>query len=101
MGGALPGQARVTAVRLGPLLLLATPAEPVEAVGRAWREAASPNAELLSLAGGYVGYVDTAARFTAGEGEARRSYYGPGLAERLGTAVVAAARATDPGAPRR
>ncbi len=99
LGGLLPATARVTAVRLGPLLLLATPAEPVEAVGRAWREAAGPDAELLSLAGGYVGYVETAARFDAGEGEARRSYYGPELAARLEAAVVAAARAAD-AAPR-
>ncbi len=98
--GLLPGSARVTALRLGPVLLVATPAEPVEAVGRAWRAAAGPDAELLSLVGGYVGYVDTASRFTAGEGEARRSYYGPGLAARLEEAVVSAARAVDPAPPR-
>jgi neutral ceramidase len=97
LGGLLPGTARVTAVRLGSLLLVATPAEPVEAVGRAWRAAAGPGASLISLAGGYVGYVDTAARFTAGVGEAHRSYYGPELAERLEAAVAAAARAA--GAP--
>ena len=103
LGGLLPGTARVTAVRLGSLLLVATPAEPVEAVGRAWRAAAGPGAELISLASGYVGYVDTAARFTAGAGEARRSYYGPALAERLEAAVAAAARAAGapPGSPQR
>ena len=95
LGGVLPGTARVTAVRLGSLLLVATPAEPVEAVGRAWRAAAGPDAELLSLADGYVGYVDTAARFTAGAGEAHRSYYGPELAARLEAAVAAAAQAAD------
>lgn len=99
LGSALPGTARVMAVRLGPLLLLGTPAEPVEAVGRAWREAAGPDAELLSLTGGYVGYVETAARFDAGQGEAHRSYYGPELAARLEAAVAAAARAA--GAARR
>jgi hypothetical protein len=97
LGGLLPGTARVTAVRLGPLLLLATPAEPVEAVGRAWRAAAGPDAELISLVGGYVGYVETASLFAAGSGEAHRSYYGADLAARLEAAVAAAARAA--GAP--
>jgi neutral ceramidase len=95
LGDVLPGTARVTAVRLGSLLLVATPAEPTEAVGRAWRAAAGPDAELLSLVGGYVGYVETAARFNAGEGETHRSYYGPQLASRLEAAVAAAARAAD------
>jgi hypothetical protein len=95
LGSALPATARVSAVRLADATLLFTPAEPVEAVGRAWREAAGPGAEALSLADGYVGYVDTAARFRAGDGEARRSYYGPELAERLEAGVVAAARAAD------
>ena len=60
LGGVLPGTARVTVVRMGPLLLVATPAEPTEAVGRSWRAAAGPDAELLSLVGGYLGYVETA-----------------------------------------
>jgi hypothetical protein len=98
LGGLLPGTARVTALRLGSVLLVATPAEPVEAVGRAWRTAAGPDAELLSLTGGYAGYVETAAWFGEGKGEAHRSYYGPGLAARLERAVAAAARAV--GAPR-
>jgi hypothetical protein len=99
LGGALPATARVTALRLDGVLLLFTPAEPVEAVGAAWRAAAGPGAEAISLANGYVGYVDTSARFSAGAGEAHRSYYGAGLAERLEAAVVAAARAADARAP--
>ena len=99
LGGVLPGTARVTVVRMGPLLLVATPAEPAEAVGRSWRAAAGPDAELLSLVGGYLGYVETAPRFAAGEGEAHRSYYGPDLASRLEAAVVAAARAVDAAQP--
>jgi neutral ceramidase len=95
LGGVLPATARVTALRLGPILLLATPAEPVEAVGHSWRSAAGPDAELVSLADGYVGYVDTAERFRSGAGEARRSYYGPELAARLERAVVEAGHAAD------
>jgi hypothetical protein len=93
LGGTFPERATVTALRLGGALLLFTPAEPVEAVGRSWRALAGPDAEVVSLTGGYVGYVDTAARFEAGDGEARRSYYGPELATRLEAAVQAAALA--------
>jgi neutral ceramidase len=98
LGGSFPGRATVTALRLGGVLLVFTPAEPVEAVGRAWRALAGPDAEVLSLTGDYVGYVDTAARFEAGAGEARRSYYGPELAARLEAAVRAAALAAGRGA---
>jgi hypothetical protein len=94
-GGLLPATATVTAVRVGGALLVFTPAEPVEVVGRGWRDAAGADAEVISLAGGYVGYVENPARAAAGEGEARRSYYGPALAERLEQAVAAAARAAD------
>ena len=101
LSGMLPASARVTAVRLGPLLLLATPSEPVEEVGRAWRSAAGPDAELLSLVGGWIGYVDSAARFRSDTGEADRSYYGGDLAARLEAALLAAARAADAGQPAR
>lgn len=100
LGGTFPARATVTALRLGGVLLLFTPAEPVEEVGRAWRAAAGPDAEVVSLVGDYVGYVDTAARFEAGAGEAQRAYYGPELAARLGAAVQAAARAADAASPR-
>jgi neutral ceramidase len=97
LGGTFPARGTVTALRLGGALLVFTPAEPVEAVGRAWRALAGPEAEVISLAGDYVGYVDTAARITAGAGEARRSYYGPDLAARLEAAVQAAALAAGRG----
>jgi len=93
--GLLPAEATVTALRLDGALLVFTPAEPVELVGRAWRDAAGADAEVISLSDGYVGYVEDAVRVEAGQGEARRSYYGPALAERLEAAVAAAARAAD------
>lgn len=98
-GGALPAEASVTAARIGPLLLLAVPAEPVEEVARGWREAAGPGAQLLSLAGDYAGYVETPERMARGEGETVRTYFGPELAARLGAAVKLAAEATAPPAP--
>ncbi|HET6922773.1 MAG TPA: neutral/alkaline non-lysosomal ceramidase N-terminal domain-containing protein [Anaeromyxobacteraceae bacterium] len=94
LGGSAPSRSWVVALRAGPALLLFSPAEPVEAVGRAWRQAAGDGAEAVSLAGDYLGYVETPQRTKAGLGEAKRSYYGPSLAYRLGDALVLAAEAT-------
>ena len=45
--------------------------------------AAAPE-HFIGLADGYVGYVEDPARALRGEGEAGRTYYGPGLARALG-----------------
>ena len=52
---------------------------------------------MVSLAGDYLGYVETPQRTRAGLGEAKRSYFGPSLAYRLGDALVLAAEATRAG----
>jgi hypothetical protein len=95
LGGALPTRATITTVRLGPLLLVATPAEPTETVGVHWRLVAGPDAVVLSLANGYVGYVVTEEDFAAGLSETQRSYYGPDLDERLARAIAVASRSVD------
>ncbi len=95
LGGTLPTSATVIAVRLGPLLLVSTPAEPSETVGVHWRLVAGMDSVTLSLANGYVGYVVTEEDFATGVSETRRSYYGPELDERLARAIAAAARAVD------
>jgi hypothetical protein len=92
----LPASARVSAVRLGPMLIAAVPGEPVAAVAAAWRARLPPVAAIVSLADGYIGYVEEPARVVARQGEAERTYYGPALAEALGAAVRAAAEATGP-----
>ncbi len=89
----LPDRARLTAIRLGPLTLLAVPGEPVAEVGRRWRAAAGQGAEVLALAGDYLGYVETSERMAEAAGETVRTYYGPELADRLTAAVELAARA--------
>lgn len=45
--------------------------------------AAAPE-HFIGLADGYLGYVEDPARALRGEGEAGRTYYGPGLARALG-----------------
>jgi hypothetical protein len=89
----MPARATVTALRLGPALLLAVPGAPTAEVGRRWREALGEDAEVVSLAGDYLGYVETPEQVLAQGGEARRTYLGPRLAEVLGDGLVGAARA--------
>jgi hypothetical protein len=92
----MPSTARITALRIGPELLVAVPCEPTAQIGERWRVAAGADAEVLSLVDGWIGYADDAARVRRGEGEAVRTYYGPALAERLEQGVAAAARAVSP-----
>jgi hypothetical protein len=91
MYGVLSDRGRVMAVRLGSLTLLAIPGEPVAEVGRRWRDAAGEGSEVLSLAGDYLGYVETSDRMAKMAGETVHTYYGPELADRLtGTVQIAA-----------
>jgi neutral/alkaline ceramidase-like enzyme len=89
--GMFPPAARIEAVRVGDLVLAAVPAEPVAAVAAGWRAALPPGTEIVSLAGGYVGYVEEPAQMAARAGETVRTYFGPALAERLGEGVRLAA----------
>ena len=68
-----------TRLQLDGLALIGVPGEPVGELGRR----AAP-AFLVGLADGYLGYVETGARWREGQGEARRANYGPGLARSLG-----------------
>ncbi|WP_242355412.1 neutral/alkaline non-lysosomal ceramidase N-terminal domain-containing protein [Anaeromyxobacter sp. SG64] len=90
---AVPARAPLSALRLGPVVLAFVPGEPVAEVGEAWRAEAGPGTEIVSLAGGYVGYVDTPEQIAARRGEAVRTYYGPELAARLGHGIEAAVAA--------
>lgn len=88
--GHLPPTARVAALRVGPVLFVAVPGEPTAALAGRWRSLAGEGAQVVSLVGGYIGYVDDAERTRRGEGEAERTYYGPELAERLEAGIAAA-----------
>jgi Neutral/alkaline non-lysosomal ceramidase, N-terminal len=91
--------ARVEALRIGPALLVAVPAEPVARVASRWREGLPDGTAVVSLGGGYLGYVEAPERMADGAGETARTYYGPALADRLGAAVRAAAFAAYAVAP--
>jgi neutral ceramidase len=88
-----PDRARVTALRIGSALLLAVPGEPVAAVASEWRAGAGDGAEVVALAGDYLGYIETSERMAENAGETHRTYYGPELAARLGAALQAASTA--------
>jgi neutral ceramidase len=98
-GGLVPRTAIVEAVRIGDALLVATPAEPVASVAAAWRAALPEGAEIVSLSGGYLGYVEAPERMAARSGETIRTYFGPSLAARLADGLRLAAE-TASGAPR-
>ena len=81
-----PREAEVDALAVGPLELLALPAEPTMAAGRALADLTGAT-HVLGLANGYVGYLDTPELVLGGQGESRRQYFGPALLERLGAAA--------------
>jgi hypothetical protein len=93
--GSFPVDTKVTALRLGPVTLLAVPGEPVAALGARWRARVGDRAEILSLANDYVGYVETEGEMARRAGETQRTYFGPELAARLEEAVVLAAQSVD------
>jgi hypothetical protein len=93
LGGRVPRTATVSAVRLGPALLVGVPAEPVAAVAAGWRAGAGEDVTVVSLADDYLGYAETPERWEHGEGETVRTYLGPELAARLGEGVSAAVAA--------
>ncbi len=90
---ALPATARIEAVRIGSALLVAVPAEPVAAVAARWRAELPQGTAVVSLANGYLGYVEAAEVMARRGGETGRTYYGRELAARLGEGVRAAAGA--------
>jgi hypothetical protein len=68
-----------TRLRVGPLTLVGVPGEPVGEIGRRMH----PDV-IVGLADGYAGYIETPNRWGQGEGEASRTWFGPGLAQVLG-----------------
>jgi neutral ceramidase len=90
---ALPGDAAVAALKLGPVTLAVVPGEPTAEVGAALRREVGNGAEVLSLAGGYCGYVEAAEVMAERRGETRRTYYGPELATRVQRAIAVVASA--------
>jgi len=86
----LAREARVSRWTVGPLALVALPAEVTAPAGERLERAARAQ-RALTLAGGYVGYVDTEDQVRAGKGESRRQYFPPELLGALERAAALAA----------
>lgn len=84
---AAPSHPGVSLLELGPLTLVGVPGEPTWAAAEALERAAGSKARVISLADGYLGYVETEERVRSGAGEARRQYFGPGLLDALVSAL--------------
>jgi neutral ceramidase len=89
-----PARAEVTLLQLGPLRFLGVPGEPSAAAGRVLEHAAGAT-RVVSLVGGYLGYVETPGHLASDEGEAERQLVAPAFLEAL-TAGASAARAAVP-----
>lgn len=87
-----PQEAEVSALRLGPMSLLAVPGEPTFAAAKQLEQAAGAR-RVVGLANGYLGYVEEAAAVRAAQGEAKRQYFDPALTETLTRAAQLAGQA--------
>ncbi len=65
------------------MLLLGVPGEVLAPLAARWRELGGPGAEVVSLADGYLGYLDAPDQPTTAERHPERSYYGPALTPAL------------------
>ncbi|MFT3841427.1 MAG: hypothetical protein QM723_30835 [Myxococcaceae bacterium] len=85
-------EAEVWALALGDRTLLSVPVEPSYPSGLQLEEAAQAN-RVLSLANGYLGYVETKEDAEGTKGESKRQYYTPQMFEqlRLGAALAGTA----------
>lgn len=93
--GSAPRSAEVDALRLGDLVLLGVPGEPSATAGAALVEQSGAT-RVVSLANGYLGYVEPAETVRQGGGESKRQYFGPQLLPRLEEAAALAGRAVRP-----
>ncbi len=86
-----PARAIVSALRVGTNVFLFVPGEVTVDASRRLVEAAGGDVTLVSLAQGYIGYIETPEKVRAHTGEARRSYFEPELLDRLAAAAKLAA----------
>lgn len=71
-------EAELSVLRLGKMVWMSAPIEASQAAG-ASLEAAARADRLISVANGYLGYVEPANVVAEGGGESRKQYYGAGM----------------------
>lgn len=77
-----PHEAEVTLLQLGQARLAFVPAEPTFAAAQELEKAAGAS-RVVSLADGYLGYLETPEHVRNRIGESRRQYFGPALLDAL------------------
>jgi neutral ceramidase len=86
-----PRSYRFTALRLGDLVLMTVPGEPITAVAPRLEglahEAGAPRAWVVGLANGHFGYLTTPEEYAAGGYEAWLTFHGPEQLDRVADAV--------------
>ncbi len=85
----------LSALRLGALTLVAVPGEPSLAAARVIEEQSGAT-RVVSVANGYLGYVEPEQIAREGGGESKRQYYAPALLNALTAAAELAVRAAAP-----
>jgi hypothetical protein len=73
-----PPRARISALQIGPLRIVAIPGEPTPGAGRIL-EAESGAQRVVALTNGYIGYIETPEVLRLRLGESRRQYFAPEL----------------------
>lgn len=87
-----PPSVELGALQLGPVRLLFVPGEPTFVAAEALESAAGAT-RVVSLSGGYVGYVERPDRVENRSGEARRQYFPASLLPQLEAGAVELRRA--------
>jgi hypothetical protein len=91
-----PRSVEVSAIALGPLVLLAIPGEPTYPAMKALLDKTHAD-RVVSLVNGYVGYVEEPDFIRRLDGEAHRQFFGPTLLEKLTDgAALAVAKVREP-----
>lgn len=82
---AAPAEVRVSLLRLGDARLLFVPAEVVSVVAHDWER--MPGMRVVSLADGYIGYLETPEALESRTGESRHAYFHEDTVELFGEAI--------------
>ena len=93
--GSAAHDTEISALRLGELIFVAVPGEPSLAAARSIEEK-SRATRVVSVANGYLGYVEPEPVARQGGGESKRQYYAPELLNALTAAAELAVRAVSP-----
>jgi len=91
---AAPRQAELSVLRIGPTSLLFLPGEATSTAEKEF-QAVMHGGRTVSLADGYLGYIEAPSLVRANQGESKRQYFEPRLLEILSRAAMKAGDSLD------